>query len=147
MRDVTNIARIIYISLTVLTALVFAFSDVAGTRTESTLWLFCVVGSSALCAGWLSWHWLHPVTWGGYLLCALLCVVLFHIGIAVGAALDYFIVGIRSMDMNIFVAGFLIAFGALVITLAKVGLYTLWLCLQTALITKGVVWIIGRCNQ
>lgn len=144
-----NIAKIIYIGLTVLTALIFAFSflNIEEIELRNVLWTFFWVGGAALFAGWMAWYWQHPVTWGKYLICALLCVLLFHVGLAVGVGLYYIILGIWEQETSVFFAidtGLMSMFGAFALSLIKAGLYTLWLCLQTALITKVIVWLLEK---
>lgn len=153
-----EIAKITYITLTVVTALAFAYfylpllqSDI-GYIIIGTIW----TGGSALCASWLSFNWLHPDTWGRYMLCGLLCALLFHIALAVCFALHgLFVVCInineiarKSLSENLLDLGIGITgtIGLFLLMLVKAGHYTLWLCLQTAVITKGLIWIVKKVN-
>lgn len=150
-----NIAKITYISLTVLTAWVFmsiAFPFDIWAHLWGIAGSYICVGCSALFASWLSWHWIYPFSYGKYLLCGLLTMFLFHVGLTVGCSIPIIISSCRGVHvissapitlwevlsyiLSIFIMSFYVG-----------GLYTLWLCLQTAVITKGLMWIISLITK
>lgn len=153
-----DLSKIIYIGITFLTALWFVFfytpppslyNSIWETGVKNLLWLVCWIGGSAIFASWISYHWVHPDTWGRYLLCGLCCTLLFHVGLSIGVGLYGMITEpieenpLKEIPMHFF-TGLLMTCGAFVISILKVGIYTLWLCLQTALLTKGILWIIDK---
>ena len=74
-----DIAKIIYISLTVLTTWVFMSTAIP---IDTYNHLFGVMGSyicagcSALFASWIAWCWIRPFSYSKYLLCGLFVSIL-----------------------------------------------------------------------
>lgn len=146
-----DIAKITYISLTVLTAWIFYFFYIGRTDLSWTILMIVWIGCAAISASWLSWHCLHPVSTGSYLCCSLLTAILFHVGLGIGSFCFYIGCAIFGNGFNGFFSeigsAIVIMLGAFVVLLVKAGLYTLWLCLQTAVITKGLMWIISLITK
>ena len=150
-----DIAKITYIILTVLTAWVFmgiAFPFDIWEHLLGVVGSYICVGCFALIASWLSWHWIYPFSYGKYLLCGLLTMLLFHVGLTIGYSIPIIILSCRGVQvvstapitlwgvlgyiLNIFIMSFYF-----------VGLFTFWLCLQTASITKIIVWRLNISNN
>lgn len=146
-----DIAKITYISLTVLTAWIFNFLYLGKTDVSWTVLMIVWIGCSAISASWLSWHCLHPVSIGNYLCCGLLTAILFHVGLAIGSFCFYIGCAIFGEGFKGFFpeigSAMVIMLGAFITLLVKAGLYTLWLCLQTAVITKRLMWIISLTTK
>ena len=95
-----DIAKIIYISLTMLTAWVFmdtAFPMDTYKHLLGVIGSYICVGCSALFASWFAWHWVHPFSYVKYLLCGLLTTFLFHAGLTIGSNY-HFILSWSSCD-------------------------------------------------
>lgn len=146
-----DIAKITYISLTVLTAWIFYFLYIGKTDVSWTILMIVWIECAAISASWLSWHYLHPISIGNYLFCGLLTAILFHVGLAIGSFCFYIGCAIFGDGFKGFFpeigSALVIMLGAFIILLVKAGLYTLWLCLQTAVITKGLMEIISLTTK
>ena len=85
-----DIAKIIYVSLTMLTAWVFmsiAFPIDTYKHLLGVVGSYICVSCSALFASWFAWHWVHPFSYVKYLLCGLLSAFLFHAGLTIGCSI------------------------------------------------------------
>ncbi|MFK2197875.1 hypothetical protein ACIXMP_04265 [Bacteroides fragilis] len=85
-----DIAKIIYVSLTMLTAWVFmsiAFPIDTYKHLLGVVGSYICVSCSALFASWFAWHWVHPFSYVKYLLCGLLTAFLFHAGLTIGCSI------------------------------------------------------------
>jgi|GEM_PF-735539 hypothetical protein len=150
-----DIAKIIYISLTVLIAWVFmstAFPIDTYKHLLGVIGSYICVGCSALFSSWFAWYWVHPFSYVKYLLCGLLTTFLFHAGLTIGCSIPIIILSCRGVHvisttpitlwqvlsyiLSIFIMSFYF-----------VGLFTLGLCLLTANITKIIVWRLNISNN
>lgn len=85
-----DIAKIIYVSLTMLTAWVFmsiAFPIDTYKHLLGVVGSYICVSCSALFASWFAWHWVHPFSYVKYLMCGLLTAFLFHAGLTIGCSI------------------------------------------------------------
>lgn len=97
-----DIAKIIYISLTMLTAWVFmdtAFPMDTYKHLLGVIGSYICVGCSALFASWFAWHWVHPFSYVKYLLCGLLTTFLFHAGLTIGCSVPIIILSCRGVHV------------------------------------------------
>lgn len=149
-----DIAKLLYISLTVITAWLFVciafqpFDSVSSTKDMVRLFLWS--GFAAFAGSWLAYRWLCPVSLGKYLLCGLLTALLFHVGLALWVGIESCFTSFAEEEsLFVRIATSVIvpigmSVGAFCLSLMKAGLYSLWLCTQTAAITKGVMWMLDK---
>ena len=101
-----DIAKIIYVSLTMLTAWVFmsiAFPIDTYKHLLGVVGSYICVSCSALFASWFAWHWVHPFSYVKYLLCGLLTAFLFHAGLTIGCSIPIIFLsccGVLSIKLN-----------------------------------------------
>ena len=101
-----DIAKIIYVSLTMLTAWVFmsiAFPIDTYKHLLGVVGSYICVSCSALFASWFAWHWVHPFSYVKYFLCGLLTAFLFHAGLTIGCSIPIIFLsccGVLSIKLN-----------------------------------------------
>lgn len=105
------------------------------------------MGGTALISGWLTGRLVKPVTWKRYLLCGLVNIPLFHICLGVLVFISLMIVfPFINEDSEMNLVNMLNAglfWGAItgVVSLVRCFFITSWLCLQTAIITKVILYL------
>lgn len=143
-----DIAKIIYISLTVLTTWVF-MSTAIPINTYNHLFgvmgSYICAGCSALFASWIAWCWIRPFSYSKYLLCGLFTAFLFHVSLTICCSIPIIILSCRGIHVfstePITLSGVLsYIFSIFIMTFYFVGLFSLGLCLLIASITKIIVW-------
>lgn len=152
-----DIAKILYISLTVLTAWIFVtifFQPFDSVIIKDVVRLFLWSGFAAFAGSWLAYRWLCPVSLGRYLLCGLLTAILFHAGLALWVGIESCFMAFEEEKKNMVEIISAIVFvpigmsvGAFCLSVVKAGLYSLWLCTQTAVVTKGGGWVLDKYRK
>ena len=150
-----DIAKIIYVSLTMLTAWVFmsiAFPIDTYKHLLGVVGSYICVSCSALFASWFAWHWVHPFSYVKYLMCGLLTAFLFHAGLTIGCSIPIIFLsccGVHVISTEAITLWEVLSylFSIFIMSFYFVGIFTFGQCLLTASITKIIIWKLNKGNN